>query len=66
MKLYEYAVIYEGKKTKEGEVKEKPELLVFDKILAADETQAQIIAARSIPGEYLEHLDRVTIAVRPF
>ena len=66
MKLYEYAVIFDGKKDKNGEVKEKPELLVFDKQLAESEEQVQILAARSIPEEHLEHLDRITIAVRPF
>ena len=69
MKLYEYAVIYDGKRHHEtGEFLEgeKPEVLAFEKILAEDDAQAQIIAARAIPEEHLEHLDRVTIAVRPF
>lgn len=66
MKLFEYAVIYDGKRDKDGEEVEKAELLVFDKVLAADEGQAQIVAARAIPDAHLDHLDRVTIAVRPF
>lgn len=66
MKLFEYAVIYDGKRDKDGEQIEKAELLIFDKILCEDEGQAQIVAARAIPEEHLEHLDRVTIAVRPF
>lgn len=66
MKLYEYAVIYDGKKDKDGEVVEKAELLVFDKALVESEEQAQIVAARKIPDQHLDHLDRITIAVRPF
>lgn len=66
MKLYEYAVIYNGKRDKDGEQVDKPELLVFDKVLADSEEQAQIVAARAIPEKHLDHLDRVTIAVRPF
>jgi hypothetical protein len=66
MKLYEFVILYEGKRNKDGEWKEKPELLVFDKTLAESAEQAQIVAARAIPENHLEHLDRVTIAVRPF
>lgn len=66
MRLYEWAVIFEGTKDKDGEWTEKPELLKLDTTLADSENQAQIIAARAIPDKYLERLDRVSIAVRPF
>lgn len=66
MKLYEYAVIYDGKKDKDGEIVEKSELISFEHVLAESDEQAQIIAARAIPEAHLEHLDRITIAVRPF
>lgn len=66
MKLFEWAIIFEGKKDQHGEWTEKPQLLAMDKTLADTEEQAQIVAARNIPETYLESLDRVTIAVRPF
>lgn len=67
MRLFEYAIIYEGKKDKEGEWVERPELITpVTNVLAEDEAQAQIIAARAIPEKYLERLDRIAIAVRPF
>jgi hypothetical protein len=65
-KLYEWVVIYEGTKNKDGDWKERPEVLTSDRTLADTPEQVQILAARSIPETHLEHLDRVTIAVRPF
>jgi hypothetical protein len=35
-------------------------------VLAADENQATLLAGRSIPDEYMDKLDRLTLAVRPF
>jgi len=34
--------------------------------LAANEKQAQLLAGRAIPEEYLDRIDRLTVAVRPF
>lgn len=67
MKLWEYAIIFDGVRDKEtNDWKEKPELLQQDNTLAETEQQAQIIAARAIPEKFVERLDSVTIAVRPF
>lgn len=66
MKLYEWAIIFEGHKDKNDDWKERPVLLKMDTTLCESEEQAQIVAARSIPETYLERLDRITIAVRPF
>lgn len=70
MKLYEYAVIYNPIQTKEQrEAGERPrsELLVpITTILCHDDKEANMIAARSIPQEFVDKLDRVDIAVRPF
>lgn len=71
MKLYEYAVLYHPRpvKTKEGE-EEKPQrsklLVDVTRILANNEKEAAMIAARAIPEEYVDKLDRVEIALRPF
>jgi hypothetical protein len=68
MKLYEYALIYSGKKNKEGDfvTGKEPKLIAFEHVLAKDENQATVLASRAIPEEFVTELDRVTIAVRPF
>lgn len=66
MRLYEYAVILDEERDKHDKVVEKAELLDRGEFLAADESQAQILAARRIPEERLEQLERITLAVRPF
>ncbi len=35
-------------------------------VVARDEKEVLMIAAREIPAEYLDKLDRVEIALRPF
>lgn len=67
-KLFEYAVIVEEKRDKGGEVVEEAELVVpVATILARDEDQAQLFAARAIPEEFVSNgkLDRLTVASAP-
>ena len=69
-KLYEYAVIFNPLPTKDqverGE-KPKSELVVdVQRILANNDKEAQMMAARSIPDKYITMLDQVEIACRPF
>lgn len=72
MKLFEYAVLFNGERSRtskgeeNGSWKRKPKVITFERILAKDEQEAGIIAARAIPDEHIEELDRITIAVRPF
>lgn len=67
LKLYEYAVILQPKEDKDGEVVEEGKLIVEPKtVLAADDAQASLIAGRAIPDEFMDRLDRLTLAVRPF
>ena len=69
-KLFEYAVLYHPKVTKDanGNETQGPDVLLVKSefVLAADDKQVAIQAARSIPEEYLERLDQVEICVRPF
>lgn len=70
MKLFEFAVIYNPLPTKDqndrGE-KPKSELVVdITRVLANDEKEASMQAARAIPEAYTSKLDRVEIALRPF
>lgn len=66
MKLYQYAILWEPTEAqaKEGQ---KPKLIVdITNTLAADDKAANIIASRAIPAEYVDQLDQVKIALRPF
>lgn len=68
-KLFEYAVIYHPKPKKvDGvEEREKSKLLVdVTRVLARDDKEVAILAARDIPETLLGELDRVEIVVRPF
>ncbi len=69
MKLYEYAVVLDEKRNKDDDVTDDSCIVVaVTAVLARDDAQAQLLAARSIPDEYLTDgkLDRLTVVVRPF
>lgn len=69
MKLYEYAVVLDEKTDRDDEVVEEAQMIVpVTEVLARDDAQAQLLAARSIPEEYVKNgkLDRLTVVVRPF
>jgi len=64
--LYEFAVLLQPRE-RNGKVVEEGKILVEPTtIFARDEEQAQLIAGRSIPEEFMSKLDRLTLAVRPF
>ena len=68
-RLYEYAVLLEEKRDKDGEVVDPPEVIVpITDIVARDDAQAQMLAARAIPEEYVSNgkFDRLVVVVRPF
>lgn len=66
-KLYEYVVFKQEKTNKNGEVTDPAEVLVpSTMLLAKDENEVNMKAARAIPEEQVENLDRIVIAVRPF
>lgn len=67
MKLFEYAVVFVGKKDKDGEWTERPAILVQPTTgLFADERAATLAAARTIPDGYGDRLELIQVAVRPF
>jgi len=67
MKLYEYAVILDEKRDKDDEITEESQVIVpVETVLARDDAQAQLLAARSIPEERIKDIDRLTVVVRPF
>lgn len=61
MILFQYAIILNAKDDEPARILVPP-----TNILAKDSNQANILAARAIPEEYLESLELVDIAVRPF
>lgn len=67
--LFEYAVILQPKVDKDGEEVEAGQIIVEPTtVLARDEGQAQMLAARAIPDEHAQggKLDRLQVVVRPF
>jgi hypothetical protein len=69
VKLYEYAVVLDEKRDKDDEITDEAAVVVpVTAVLARDDAQAQLLAARAIPEEYVSNgkLDRLTVVVRPF
>jgi len=63
VKLFQYAIILHPEKKSS----DKSKLIVGLKdVLAKDQAQASIMAARDIPEEHLENLDRIEVLIRPF
>lgn len=69
-KLFEYAVMYHPKTKKDpqgNEIVKKSQLLgEVTRVLAENEQEVSILAARSIPEDHLTHLDEIEVVVRPF
>jgi hypothetical protein len=59
MKVFEYTVILNDKKASKI-------LVPIKTVLAKDLANANILAARDIPKQYLTQLDNVEVVVRPF
>lgn len=67
MKLFEYAVLKSEKLDKDGNTTDAASVVVpITPILAKDQTQAQLLAARAIPEDEIDNLDRMTVVIRPF
>ncbi len=69
-KLFEYAVLHHPKAKKDmaGNEEQAKSVILTDvtRTLAATPEEVSILAARSIPEEYLDKLEQVEIVVRPF
>lgn len=70
-RVFEYAILHHPrpKKAKEGEPEDRPKSVFINggiqHIIAKDETEVGMIAARHIPDEFMDKLDEVEIVVRP-
>jgi hypothetical protein len=66
-KIFEYAVIYHPRKKEKDEEQKKSKIIVdVTRVISATEQEVGILAAREIPTDYLDKLDEVEIAIRPF
>lgn len=69
-RIFEYAIIFHPVQTKEQrDAGQKPKSMILTpvtQVLAIDEKEVGLLAARSIPSEYTDKLDQVEIAIRPF
>jgi hypothetical protein len=69
-KLFEYAVLYHPKPTKEqndrGETPKSEVLIEPKSVLATSPEQVSILAGRSIPDTHVDKLEDIEIIVRPF
>ncbi len=69
-KLFEYAILYHPGQTKAdrdaGQDTKSVILKPPTTVIAGDETAVRTIAAREIPQDYLDKLDKVEVVVRPF
>ena len=67
MELFEFAIILQPKEDKDGNVTEQGKVLVIPTtVLASSAENATLMAAKQIPDEQMDDLDRVTVVVRPF
>jgi hypothetical protein len=66
MKIFEYAILLHP--TKKAKEDGEPSKLIKPPtcVLACDQNAALVLAARAIPENLLDKLDRVEVAVRPF
>jgi hypothetical protein len=69
-KLFEYAVVHhpKAKKDQAGNEEQVKSLLLTDvtQVLAGTPEEVSILAARSIPDDYIDKLEQIEIIVRPF
>lgn len=68
-RIFEYAVLFHPKPRKVGdETVTDPSQIIVDvkRVVASDVGAVSIMAARDIPVEYIDKLDQVDIALRPF
>jgi hypothetical protein len=69
-KLFEYAVVYHPKQTKDqlerGEHPKSVMVLPPQTMVAVSDKEVGMVAARGLPSEYVDKLDDVEILIRPF
>lgn len=64
--LFQYVLLWHPTTDESKEGKKSKILKDLTMVLAQDQKTAAILAARSIPDEYVEALDQVEVIIRPF
>ena len=65
-RLFQYAIIFHPSE-KEVEAGVRSEIVVDPTtVLAADERSAIILASRQLPEQFVDRIDQLEIAIRPF
>ncbi len=65
-KLFEYAAIWHPNEKELEQGKSSKIIVDVNTVVAKDQNSATLVAARAIPEEFVEQLDRVEVVVRPF
>lgn len=65
-KLFEFAAILHPAEGDEGKGQKSELIVPPTTVLAVDDKSAFMQAARSIPSKYVDMLERIEIAVKPF
>lgn len=66
MKLFQYAILWHPTEQQRKDGQSDRVLVDVKSILQKDQNTALMAVAREIPEEYVEQLDQVEIAIRPF
>ena len=64
--LFQYAIVLQPKFVDDEIVQEGEIILEPKYVFAESDREVTIIASREIPDKYMDRLDRVEVAVRPF
>lgn len=65
-KLFQYAAIMHPTEKQAEEGASSEVIVGLDTVLAADQNAALMIAARKIPDDYMDRLERIELVIRPF
>lgn len=66
MQLFQYAILWHPTEQQAKDGKKDTLAVDVTTVLAKDQRMAIMLAGRDIPDEYLEQIDQLEIAVRPF
>lgn len=66
MKLFQFAVIMHPTEKELEDGKQSKIIVPITTVISKDVSGATLQAGRAIPEEYLDKLDRIEVAVRPF
>jgi len=66
MKIFQFAIIWHPNEEQKKTGERSKILAGIRTVLAVDQNSALLLAGRELPEEYLNQLEQIEIAVRPF